>query len=146
MKNSKVILHITDVHFSSETTHESDARTLALGQLVQTIADLPDDWHPSIVCLTGDIARRGKAADYELAQAWLTTLLSRFALTIVALFICAGNHDVDRDVAQLLARPGSSGEADTILAFPPISEHYAGVFEPYSKWAEQFGIRPYKLG
>jgi hypothetical protein len=52
-------------------------------------------------------------------------------------------------VAQLLARPGSSGEADTILAFPPISEHYAGVFEPYSKWAkwaEQFGIRPYKLG
>jgi AMP-binding enzyme C-terminal domain len=53
MKNSKVILHITDVHFSSETTHESDARTLALGQLVQTIDDLPDDWHPSIVCLTG---------------------------------------------------------------------------------------------
>ncbi len=142
MEQSQVVLHISDLHFCKDTTHENDARTLALGQLVQTTAEQPDEWHPSIICLTGDISRHGKAADYELAAAWLTALMNRFSLPIEALFICAGNHDVDRDVAKLLARPGSAGEADIILAFPPISEHYSAVFEAYSECAKQFGVTP----
>lgn len=143
---SQVVLHISDVHFSEEKTHDSDARSLALARLIQTVLDQPTDWQPSIVCLTGDIAKRGKPADYQVADAWLKTLLSKLSLSKDALFICAGNHDVDRDFAKQLARPPSAKEADDILQFPPITQPYATVFDAYSKWAAQFGLKPYKLG
>lgn len=146
MKRNKVILHITDLHFSDDSTRKSDARTIALGQLVDTIAELPDEWHPSVVCLTGDVASRGRSSDYEVAGVWIAGLINRFSLPIESLFICAGNHDVDRDKAQRIARPASAGEADKVLEFPPVREPYASVFSAYSGWARHFGIKPYMLG
>ncbi len=146
MKKTHVILHLTDVHFSKDKTHDNDARTLALARLADTIAAQPSDWHPSIICLTGDIANRGTDNDYEVAQAWLWSLLDQFSIPVEALFICAGNHDVIRNSAQKVARPGSGKEADTVLEFPPISDHYADIFSAYSTWAGRFGIRPYLLG
>jgi hypothetical protein len=146
MKNSQVILHITDVHFSVESTHDADSRTLALKKLGDTIAGQPKEWHPSIICLTGDLAYRGKREEYGLAGEWLATLMNQFGLSKESLFICAGNHDVDRDRAGQLARPGFAMEADKVLAFPPVSAPYAEVFRAYSEWAKQFGIRPYLLG
>lgn len=146
MKKDHVILHITDVHFSEDTTHEKDARTLALGKLADVVAEQPIEWQPSMICLTGDIGNRGNESDYELAQRWLASLMTRFSIPIDGVFICAGNHDVIRDSAKMIARPRSAAEADTVLAFPPISDHYAEVFGAYSKWAKSFGIRPYTLG
>src|SRR5258708_4909324 len=146
MTNRQVILHITDVHFSKEKQPEDDARTLALEQLAQTIAEQPDDWQPSIICLTGDLAMRGKPNDYQLLGAWLSTLMERLVLPKEALFTCAGNHDVDREKANQLARPGLATEADKVLAFPPISAPYRAVFNAYSEWAKAFGVFPYRLG
>lgn len=146
MNNSQVILHITDVHFSKVAVPKNDARTLALDQLADTVAKQPDDWHPSLICLTGDLALRGKADDYRALEAWLTNLMQRFLLPKEALFICPGNHDVDRDKANQLARPGLATEADTVLAFPPITAPYHAVFNAYSEWAKAFGVLPYQLG
>ena len=69
MTNRQVTLHLTDVYFSKEEAHEGDTRTLALEQLAQTVAEQPDDWQPSIICLTGDLAMRGKPDDYQLLGA-----------------------------------------------------------------------------
>jgi hypothetical protein len=146
MKNRQVILHITDLHFGRESTADQDARLLALESLIRTITDLPLDWRPTIVCLTGDISCRGAESGYKLASLWLTDLLARLSIQKKGLFICAGNHDVDRSKAIRLSRPSMSTEGDKVLEFPPISEHYAAVFERYSHWARNFGIEPYKLG
>src|SRR6266446_6712731 len=111
-----VILHVSDIHFSHDKTDENDSRTLALNGLSRTISDQLSDWRPNMVCLTGDIARRGKSEDYELAGVWLTKLLDQLGLSPEALFICPGNHDVNRDYASSLARPASAKEADSVLA------------------------------
>ena len=68
MSKLQVILHITDLHFSQSTTHENDARALAIQSFTDILAEQPAEWHPSIICLTGDIANAGKAEDYRLAH------------------------------------------------------------------------------
>ena len=75
-----VILHVSDIHFSNDRTDENDSRELALDGLSRTILEQSSDWRPNIVCLTGDIARRGKSEDYNLAAAWLTKLLAQLSL------------------------------------------------------------------
>ncbi len=128
-----VVLHITDLHFTTEPLRHSDDRELALQTLIDAISALPVEWHPSILCITGDIANRGVSADYELASKWLDQLLGRFAIPLAAVFTCPGNHDVDRAYATRLPRPYTAAEADQTLA-PPINPVYGDSFKTYSQW------------
>ncbi len=140
-----VILHITDLHFSQDSTAENDARKIALSTVIQTILDQPREWRPTVICLTGDIARRGKDTDFKIAEAWLLSLLEKLSLEKAALFICPGNHDIDRAIVSP-TRPPKADEADKALAFPPIEENWSKAFSAFSNWAKEFGLAPYDLG
>lgn len=51
MVSKEVILHLTDLHFTSEESRYRDDRDLALKSLLDVVAALPVDWRPSVLCL-----------------------------------------------------------------------------------------------
>jgi len=137
-------LHLTDLHFGWESTDPSKKaeRQLVLDGLVDRVAALPKEWRPKIVCVSGDIAWKGKAPEYALAKEWMTRLLDRLELTFGDVVVCAGNHDTDRDVTGRIARPKDAKEADEILR-APIASHTLSAFKAFTEFCKDAGVKPY---
>jgi hypothetical protein len=141
-----VILHLTDLHFGyDKDPSQKAARDLALGSLLTALSKCEPDWKPNIVCITGDIGWRGQATDYQAARGWLTKLLGSLELTAEHVFLCAGNHDIDRGVSRTIARPAGASEADDVLSLP-IGRQYEDAFQAFIQFAKDFGVPPYRLG
>ena len=70
---SVVILHLSDLHFGAEKGNASgpDVRDVVLRSLIDCIKTQPQEWHPEIVCISGDIGYAGKESDYAAAAEWL---------------------------------------------------------------------------
>src|SRR5690606_3280918 len=104
-------LHVSDFHISGGDPYE---RELVLGALVDSVREQRERGRrPDLIFATGDIARSGKAAEYEMATAFFDDLLAAAALDRRHLFLVPGNHDVDWDLGTGLARTlASRKEAD----------------------------------
>ena len=145
-----VILHISDLHFGLQNTTQSKKnRELVLGDegLLAELDGLRGEWKPNCVCITGDLAGRGKPKDYETAGRWIEKLLGKLALTPDELFICPGNHDVNRDIAKRRSRPRDAAEADVALQHPivPNARYLTEPFQAFSKMCKRLGIPPYRI-
>ncbi|HZQ23313.1 MAG TPA: metallophosphoesterase [Terriglobales bacterium] len=141
----QVILHLSDVHFGCDKSESARAsRQLALDGITSAILKLEPEWRPTIVCLSGDIAYRGKSSEYEEAARWLEKLLKELSIPPDHVVICAGNHDIDRDKVTY-ARPADAAEADKILSFP-LDTKYEVPFEGYTGFAKKFGIGELQVG
>ena len=121
------------------------ARNLALRGLLSVLSRLESDWKPSVICISGDIGWKGHADDYEAARKWLAELLGTLSLSPERVVLCAGNHDIDRNVSQKYARPKDGAEADKILALPILSV-YEEAFRGFTQFARSFGIPAYRIG
>src|SRR5262245_59327826 len=75
---------------------------------------------------------RQAPSDYEGAKQWMCQLLEALKLSAEALFICPGNHDLDRDIAQFNARPNTPEEADQVLGGFSIPEHFQKPFGAFA--------------
>jgi predicted MPP superfamily phosphohydrolase len=142
-----VILHMTDLHFGcdGENPNSLNSRQLALDGLARAITGLDPAWRPTIVAVTGDLAWRGKATDYDKFGAWFGELLNAIGVAPDRCFFCPGNHDVDRSIARTIARPRDAGEADEVLGIP-VAIQYKNAFQSFSEFSERFGVPPYQLG
>jgi len=141
-----VILHLTDLHFGYDKDPiQKTARDLALGSLLTALSKCEPDWKPNIVCISGDVGWRGQATDYEAAREWLTKLLGSLNLTAKEVFLCAGNHDIERGVSRTIARPSGASEADDVLSLP-IGRQYEDAFQAFIQFANNLGVPPYRLG
>src|ERR1700722_5990492 len=141
----QVILHLSDLHFGCDKSDsERAARALALEGLNAAVLKLPPEWKPTIVCISGDIAYKGLASEYEEAAVWLTNLLKDLDIRPDHVVICAGNHDIDRN-AVAYDRPKDAAQADHMLAVP-IDAKYEMPFQAYVAFAQAFGIQPLQLG
>lgn len=137
------LLHLTDLHFGWDRDAATKAeRKLVLDSLIEHLVALPKEWHPQVVCISGDIGWKGKADDYVLAKAWLTKLLGRLGLGFESVVVCAGNHDVDRAVAERIARPNDAKDADQILR-APVAPHNLSAFAAFSDSCKGFGVTSY---
>lgn len=91
------ILHISDLHLSADSNWDSRQ---VLSQLNTTVAGfVSKELVPDIVAITGDIANRGSAADYEVASTWIKDgLLPALGQSFdpTRLVMIPGNHDVER--------------------------------------------------
>ncbi len=142
-----VILHISDLHFGwGGEEKERAERQLALGGLLNQLHALEKDWTPNIVCISGDIGWRGLRSDYEEAKQWIQKLLEALGLSPESLFLCPGNHDLDRNKAKLNARPPTPEEADQVLGGFPIPEHFRRPFQEFSDFCKEIGVPPFSLG
>lgn len=137
-----IILHLTDLHFGDEDAAKAAARQLVLDGMIEHIARLPKEWRPNLVCLSGDIAWKGRTEEYALAKVWLTKLLARLGIGFESVLVCAGNHDVDRNVTGRMGRPADAKEADEILA-APVHANNLSAFAAFTEFCEGSGITPY---
>ncbi len=145
--DSVVILHLSDLHFGRKykKVADDDAKELILASLLQEIASLPAEWKPNVICISGDIGNYGLAADYDLAEIWIRKLLGLLDLTSGDLFLCPGNHDIERSLA--LNPPKDPVAADALFVLP-IKENDALhiPFSEFSRFCERMGIPKYQCG
>ena len=138
-----VILHLSDLHFDGNEGHQgSIGRSSVFDALMNEIKSLEKDWSPSVVCISGDIAYQNKQSGYEEAIEWLKKLLLELSIEREGVFVCPGNHDVDREKASFLVRPHDVGEADRVLRLP-IPDHYKSLFVRYEEFCKALRLLPY---
>jgi len=141
------ILHISDLHFGWDgDVKTKDERQVALRSLLRTLTDLNEDWMPNCVCITGDIGWKGRTEDYALAAEWIRELLTTLSINAEALFLCPGNHDSDRSIAQQNVRPHDSAEADRVLGTMPIPKQYQEPFGDFASFCNSLACPPVLLG
>ena len=143
----ETLLHISDIHFGWDKNDDVGKanRTACLNGLIQALKELDEKWKPTIVCLSGDVGWSGKASDYQEAQVWLQKLLGTCSLPWSDLILCPGNHDIQRAVAESIARPASSDEADRVLR-TPIGPQYLASFVEFTRFCEAAGIPVLQFG
>jgi predicted MPP superfamily phosphohydrolase len=95
-------LHLSDFHFSTQTTYNSQ---IVLDALLDDIAQCiqNDNLQPDFIVISGDIAFSGQPEEYDLAKEFLDRLLEVTHLFKEDIFIVPGNHDVDRNAIGTLA-------------------------------------------
>jgi DNA repair exonuclease SbcCD nuclease subunit len=102
------LLHLSDVHFHARAQWDADP---VLRALVRYLADeVCNGLAPDLVVITGDLAFAGRQDEYALARAWLEDLWRVLTTDPTAplpqdrLLLVPGNHDVDRDRVDAVAR------------------------------------------
>lgn len=92
------ILHVSDAHFGCPDPRNEMPRIL--GKLI--IAAHQQEWTPDVCVFSGDLAHSGAKEDFEKGLQWLELLIQKWPNT--RLLVVPGNHDVDRDRANLVLR------------------------------------------
>jgi len=90
-----MILHLSDIHIpdaSAAVLLRADAIAKATFQRLPEVASLA-------IVVSGDIAARGKKAEYDLAAKFLREIQEAISResprVVIRLFVCPGNHDCD---------------------------------------------------
>lgn len=122
-----------------ETTTSNASRQNALNGLLRVLANLDSTWNPQVVVVSGDIGWRGSTEDYIKAEVWFKGLLDFLKLTPKELVVCVGNHDLDRNLAQVLSVPSTSSEVDRLLTVENISTLYPP-FDEFKAFCQSLGI------
>lgn len=87
-------LHISDLHIdASEDTDNSIVREAFLNDIDER---LDNGVSFDFIVVTGDVANKGKAKDYLIAQDFFKKLLEKVKLDEKRIFIVPGNHDLDK--------------------------------------------------
>jgi formylglycine-generating enzyme required for sulfatase activity/predicted MPP superfamily phosphohydrolase len=116
------ILHLSDLHFSKKRKWDADCVLTGLADVVRGLRR--DGLTPDLLAITGDIAKEGKAEDYQEARKWLDgELLPALSEGFPKdrLLMVPGNHDVDRKAVNAVCQITQSGllnnqEQDQIAA------------------------------
>ncbi len=143
-------LHIADVHFGCECRNglrQADiaARNNYMKKLTDTILAIHRRKKLDFILFTGDIAFSASAKEYVLAAQWLNKVLRDCNLDAQHLFVCPGNHDIDRGEAEDLQFPNNQAMANRFLQvekLPKLSRR----FSDYIKFCGDMGFEPYKIG
>ncbi|MBB5413685.1 tetratricopeptide (TPR) repeat protein/predicted phosphodiesterase [Paraburkholderia sp. HC6.4b] len=135
-------MHISDFHFRSGDTYDSDVVLRALIKSVRDYRNAGRRCH--LIFATGDIAQAGKPQEYEQATRFFDALLDAADVERRSLFVVPGNHDVDRSQGVGLARTlGSREDSDAYFAPNMPKPHLSLKLRAFSQWHEQYfaGVR-----
>jgi tetratricopeptide (TPR) repeat protein len=92
------VLHISDLHARGSMDWR---RRRVLGTAwEENLAALRQDGPFDLVCMTGDLAFSGEAAEYAEVTAFLDLTLGALGVSRDRLFVVPGNHDVRRDTER----------------------------------------------
>ena len=122
-----VILHLSDLHFVDEP-NQAVKRTNILNDLIDCLNNVPPDWKPNIICITGDISDKAKIEGYKIAKDWIEKLRKGLKIQRKNLVLCPGNHDVDDNKAKSIDRPKNTKEANDTFIEGQIPSIYEDLF------------------
>jgi predicted phosphodiesterase len=135
-------LHVSDFHIHAGSSYDQQ---VVLRALIESVARFRRQGRePDLLFATGDVAFRGKVAEYESATAFLDALLDAAGLDRSRLFVIPGNHDVDRGMGVGLARTlGSHEEADAYFSPQVPKPHLKQKLGAFIEWYGRYfdGIR-----
>lgn len=144
--NTNTLLHLSDLHFGGDwDATEQAKRESVLSGILEMLPDLEPSWQPQFIIISGDIAWRGSSEDFEKAEKWISKLLNVTDLSYQDVFLCPGNHDIDRKISASYARPTTPDEADEVLR-APVAEHYERAFKEFSDFCSRNNIPKYQFG
>lgn len=143
-------LHIADVHFGCEKKQgfsqaDISTRNNYMDKLTKTICEINKKNKFDFILFTGDIAWSASSEEYNNAANWLTELLDKCGLTSKNLFLCPGNHDIDRDEIEDIQYPTNQNEANCFLQIEK-THKLQRRFSKYLELCANLGLEPYKIG
>lgn len=102
------ILHLSDLQFGITTELSGKEAVAIQGRelvLEETLLDylkseIPVDWRPDIIVISGDLAWSGSKGDYKKFGNWLKKLLGKLEVPIKNVILCTGNHDINSFAAE----------------------------------------------
>lgn len=143
-------LHIADAHFGYETMKGSKIANSAIRHnymegLTETICNININKRLDFILFTGDIVWSASSEEYSEAASWLMDLIERCGLTSKDLFICPGNHDIDRGEIEDVQFPDSQKAADYFLQVEKMSKLQRR-FSSYINFCNDMKLSQYRLG
>ena len=96
------LIHLSDIHFSRPSGIGFDPDAALRNDLVsdgQCVLEELGGAADAII-VSGDIAYSGQKCEYDDVARWLDTLCTRVGCLQDAVYVCPGNHDINRRVLQ----------------------------------------------
>lgn len=96
-------LHLSDIHFEDDTGPHAASQDRVKQAFLEDLPEVlrADELVPDAVFVTGDIAQRAQAAEYDKAWDFLGQLKAQLPKPAAPIMLVPGNHDVQRDKAAL---------------------------------------------
>ena len=116
-----LLIHLSDIHFRSTDIGTAQDPNFALrNEILRDCAAMCGQIQkrPDAIILSGDVAFAGQKEEYEFATTWLDQLAEACGVSISEVFVCPGNHDVDR---KLASRGINQALHSTIKTAPEVS-------------------------
>lgn len=118
-------LHLSDIHFSCKNTTvgfdpDMDVRNEVVRDIRAQVAEIGP---VNAILVSGDIGYSGKKNEYDDAASWLDQVCVAAGCSTSSVYVCPGNHDVDRSV--LLANGTIQDIHDAVRGKPSWHEQEA---------------------
>jgi 3',5'-cyclic AMP phosphodiesterase CpdA len=89
------LLHLSDLHFATTDAGTQFDRDVEIRAAL--LRDLQGRTGFDAMLVTGDVAFRGLAKEFERADQWFDDVRKQIGLSAESVFVIPGNHDVNRD-------------------------------------------------
>ena len=118
------ILHVSDPQFGRY--HRFDPSDSLAGHLIRDVTRLSKIGVPPIdlIILSGDIAERGKRAEYEDAQKFVEQMCQALSLGLERVIVVPGNHDVSWNLSKAYFEECADEDAEPQIPYAKKWRHY----------------------
>lgn len=140
------IMHISDIHCGIDDKKSPKYRRErkdAIDAFYRDIVNIPIDWRPHIIAITGDIGWTGCSQDYKEFEKFLEKLLEATNLNPEDVICCPGNHDKYLPLNQKF--PSSIKGISNYYSIDDVWNNIKPLacnFTNYSKELKNMGIKP----
>ena len=137
-----IILHISDLHFSSREDIRREKEKI-MNSLVASLTQLEKYWKPNVVCVSGDIVDKYDVSAYPLAKAWFENLAHALGIPIDNFVFTPGNHDCSRDTKKYPILNSNDDDIVNDVLDIEIPAYLSGRFEEYENFCRDLQVPPY---
>jgi predicted phosphodiesterase len=138
MKDYLTILHLSDLHFRLDKMPDIEIVKKALFQDLQDLS-LQRNIEPDLVAFSGDLVQAGDYKDYETVKKnFIFPLLDTLDLNTSDLFICPGNHDVNRKNINKFTDSGLKIELNDIESVNDLVDNHDKYHEVFNRLNDYF--------
>ena len=146
IKDSINVMHLSDIHCGVDDKKLPKYR-LERKQTIQAFHrdfdEIPPEWKPDVIAISGDIGWTGCEEDYVKFQDFLQQLLIESGLTMDDIVCCAGNHDKYLPEGYKLSK-NIKGKSNFYLVDDVYSNLsvFSDNFRAYSEYLKSMNIEP----